>query len=125
MSRFNCKFVEKSVDRIFDAVCVNYVSPIFKVILATAIASVSMFFASFFSFCLAIRYARKVRPSKVFLGNKKNKKNLQKDRVRGVKKEKTIAKVDKKDSLNKKANPKKKSTVKKPSGKKVKKPTAN
>lgn len=31
MSRFNCKFLDKSMDRIFDAMCVNYVTPVFKV----------------------------------------------------------------------------------------------
>lgn len=62
LSRFNCKFLGASIDRVFDAMCVNYVSPVFKVIIAVAIASTSMFFASFFSFTLAIRYARKVRP---------------------------------------------------------------
>jgi len=60
-SRFNCRFIGDSIDRVFDAMCVNYVSPSFKVIVAVAISSVCIFFATFFTFTLAIRYARKVR----------------------------------------------------------------
>lgn len=32
LSRFNCKFLGKSIDRVFDAMCVNYVTPLFKVL---------------------------------------------------------------------------------------------
>jgi len=51
------------MDRVFDAMCVAFISPVFKGILSTAVASVSMFFSSFFAFVLAIRYARKTRAS--------------------------------------------------------------
>lgn len=58
MSRFNCSFLGESLDRVYDAVCVSFVTPVFKGILSTAVASICMFFCSFFSFILAIRYAR-------------------------------------------------------------------
>ncbi|KRX01551.1 hypothetical protein PPERSA_01454 [Pseudocohnilembus persalinus] len=61
----NCTFVQNSIDRLYDATCVNYVTPTFKIIICLAAGSLCMMSASLFSYCLAIKYARKFRKAKV------------------------------------------------------------
>jgi hypothetical protein len=58
LDKFNCKFLGKNIDRVYDSVCVGFVIPVFKVIITFAVLSGSMFFAALFSNILAIRYAR-------------------------------------------------------------------
>lgn len=61
LNKFNCKFLGKNINRVYDSLCIGTVIPLFKIIITFAIISGSMFFASLFSNILAIRYARNIR----------------------------------------------------------------
>lgn len=58
VTQFNCKFINKNIDFIWDAVCVNLFPPLFKITLAVIISSVGLFFASFATCLLGLRYSK-------------------------------------------------------------------
>ena len=61
LDKFNCKFLGPNIERIYDSVCVGFITPIFKMIISIAVVSGGMFIASLYSNLIAIRYARNCR----------------------------------------------------------------
>jgi hypothetical protein len=54
----NCLFLDQGFERIYDGVCVSFVSALYNLTKVIIVFSFSLFFGSFFLFCTALRNAR-------------------------------------------------------------------
>ena len=58
LSGVDCKFLRLSSRRFYDAICVKFLPPLWKLFLLIAIMSTAMFFGSCFGYCAAMRYSK-------------------------------------------------------------------
>ena len=75
VSKFNCKFLGKNIDRIYDATCINFVGPIFKIIIALIFITLSMSVVAICSLCLGIRISRNLKQKAKIFSDGINKKS--------------------------------------------------